>query len=325
MEQVTFVIATYRRADVLRCTLESLRLQNYNAWDAIVVGDCCDAETEAVIRSVGDPRIAYYNLPQRCGEQSGPNSFGLALAQGNLVTFLNHDDLLLQDHLSYGIGQMAETGADFFIGQAANATRLNGATPVFTDLLPRSTDLRRLLLPPLYAFDPSSFWLVRTPYARRVGWWRPAGTLWRTPLDDWLLRAWRLGGQFTFGRVFTGLRLRTHYLRGGGPLYDNRSPEHEALLERLLGEHANVIRTDTLQQIEHHGGMQQFETRLWKRRAAGWLYETAGIDGIAILNRLRGRKGSVLRRITKERTGTDLPEPPDIADLTARAESFRIV
>ena len=325
MDQVTFVIATYRRADALRCTLESLRLQEYEAWDAIVVGDCCDEETATTIRSIGDPRIAYYNLPQRYGEQSGPNSVGLALATGDLVTFLNHDDLLLPDHLSYGLDRMTEAGADFFIGMAADTRRLDGTTPVFTHILPGSTDLRRLLLPVPFAFDPSSFWLVQTRYARRVGLWRPAVTLWRTPLGDWLLRAWRLGGTLVFGRHITGLRFWTQNLRSGRPLYDNHSPEHEVMLERLRRETPDALRANLLQQIEAHGGAQRPETHLRKRRALAWLYRTTGFDIVTLLNRLQGRRGSVLPRITRMRTGADLPEPPNIEGLIARADTFRVI
>ncbi|MDX1439613.1 MAG: glycosyltransferase [Rubricoccaceae bacterium] len=325
MDQVTFVIATYQRADVLRCTLESLRLQKHESWDAIVVGDCCDEKTESMLRSIGDPRIAYYNLPQRFGEQSGPNSVGLALAEGNLVTFLNHDDLLLPDHISYGLDCIAETGADFFIGKAANTTKIENARPVFTDTLPRSTDLRRLLLPPLYAFDPSSFWLIKTEYARKVGHWRSARTLFRTPLGDWLLRAWNLGGSFVFGERITGMRFRTHYLRTDRPLYENHSPEHETILERLRSEFLEDIRADVVRQIEAHGGAEQPEKHLLLRSIAAGFYGTVGFDVVPLLVRLRGGKGSILRRIAKQRTGADLPEPPDINELIANAESFRIL
>lgn len=46
---------------------------------------------------------------------------------------------------------------------------------------------------------------------------------------------------------------------------------------------------------------------------------------IALLNHLRGRRGSTLRRITRMRTGIDLPEPPNIEDFVARAQSFRVL
>ena len=80
---VTFVIATHRRVDALRCTLRALLLQAHPDWTALVIGDRCGDETAEAIRAFHEPRIRYYNLPQRFGEQSGPNSAGLHLAGGD--------------------------------------------------------------------------------------------------------------------------------------------------------------------------------------------------------------------------------------------------
>lgn len=325
MAHVSFVIATYERPDVLQCTLRSLILQSHTDWTAIVVGDCCSNSTERAIRELDDQRIVYYNLPVRFGEQSGPNSVGLALANQDVVTFLNHDDLLLPDHIAYGLEQLEKNNADFFIGKAANATSLEAIEPVFTDVLPRSKDLRRLLTPPLYAFDPSSFWLIKTEYAKQVGSWRAAATIWRTPLGDWLLRAWRQDGHFVFGDRITGLRLRTHYLKGDGPLYDNRSPEHEFILNRIQEIGTDRLRDYILEQIQEHNGFNSKEPFVWARPLLTSLYKSVGFDAIPILLRVKGRKGALLRQITQKRTGADLPDPPSIPALIDRAASFRTI
>jgi len=166
--QVTFVIATHKRVEALRCTLQSVVLQEHQDWTALVIGDQCGPETGTMIRTLGDPRIRYYNLPVRCGEQSGPNSFGLGLASGDYVSFLNHDDLLLRDHLTHGLERMASTGCDFFIGKFANATELRDeedgrVAAVFTSILPRTEDLTMMMIPKPFLFEPSSLWIVRTP------------------------------------------------------------------------------------------------------------------------------------------------------------------
>ena len=86
---VSFVVATYLRPDALQAALRGVLLQDYEHWELIVVGDCCGPETAKAIADVGDPRIRYYNLPERYGEQGGPNTAGMHLAGGEYIVFLN--------------------------------------------------------------------------------------------------------------------------------------------------------------------------------------------------------------------------------------------
>ena len=323
---VTFVVATYRRAEALRCTLEALCLQHHADWDAVVVGDACDATTEAAVRAVADPRIAYYNLPERVGEQSGPNSVGLALASGDVVAFLNHDDLLLPDHLAYSLDAMGT--ADLFLGRGAAAAPSDGAL-AFTRVLPRYSDLRRLIGAWPYAFEPCSFWLIRTAYARRVGPWRSARALTRTPLQDWLLRAWRLGGAVVVGERLTGVKTVAPPPRGDGPTYAQDLDHNATLLERLRNEPLDALRSDMRAQIAAQPPLPSPDRFPRAKRvvlgALARLYLATGLDVVAVGQRARGRRGALFARISQRRTGAPLPDPPDLDALIAQAPSFRVV
>lgn len=334
---VTFVIATYKRVDALECTLQSILLQDHQDWTALVVGDCCGDETRDMIRSFDETRIRYYNLPQRFGEQSGPNSVGLSLATGDFVTFLNHDDLLLRDHLAYSLDRMTADGADFFIGESANATKLRyedvgAVVPIFTEILPAQKDISCLIHPNPYIFDPSSFWLVRTPYAKKVGPWRLASDLWRTPLRDWIMRAWRLGGRFSFGNRITGLRFWTQNLRKGVPLYSNATPEHEYMIERFKTESPEEIRRFLHRQIEEAiypkplsgSALKKIKGIVRKILAEG--YFRFGIDPVTLKDRLSGcPKGTLLNQISRKRTGKDLPQTQSISALLRNPEDYRVL
>jgi hypothetical protein len=335
MARVTFVVATYRRTEALRSTLRSVLAQTHGDWTAIVVGDRCGDETADALRALRDPRVRYYNLPERFGEQSGPNSAGLALAGGDFVAFLNHDDLLLGDHLAHLAERLAD--ADFCFGLFANATRLEGSLPVFTSVGPRERDLGGMLLPNPWVFDPSSFWLIRLPYARRVGPWRRARDVWRTPLRDWLLRAWRLGGAFRFGTRVTGLRFLTRAAEAGPPAYAVATPEHEFMAERIEREPADSIRASVLAQVRtalDDGAADAMRDRPAWRRALGWgrrrllaaLYLRLGIDPEPILGRLAGRrKGALLERLSRKRTGEPLPPPVTLDAFLRDPEAHRVL
>ena len=343
LPRVTFIIATYCRIEALRCTLRSLQLQTYREWNAIVVGDCCGPETGDMIHTLTDGRIRYYNFPERFGEQSGPNSFGLHLATGDYVCFLNHDDLLLADHLKHSLAGIAAAGSDFYIALAANSTKLTvdagGATvPVFTSVLPLQRDMTALVTPNDYSFDPSSFWLVRTAYARTVGPWWHSSRLWRTPLRNWIMRAWRLGGVISFGDKITGLRFWAQNLRKGASLYEVKTPEHEYMIKLMEDISPDSVREFILLQLKETANSSGLSGRnkpnsalrtgfIGARRALqAELYLRFGIDHLALTSRLAGReKGALHKVLLQKRTGESISRITDINSLLENPESFRVL
>lgn len=109
---ISIPISTYHSPDTL-CdrALASVRAQTYGNWEAIVVGDHCEDDTEARVRSLGDPRIRFHNLPVRENDPndpwerwavkgSVPRSTGIALAAGGWIAPLSHDDAWDPDHLA---------------------------------------------------------------------------------------------------------------------------------------------------------------------------------------------------------------------------------
>jgi glycosyltransferase involved in cell wall biosynthesis len=341
--RITFIIATYRRVEALRCTLRSLQLQSCREWDAIVVGDCCGPETGVMIESIADKRIRYYNFPSRYGEQTGPNNFGMNLATGEYLCFLNHDDLLLADFIEHARDQMVARGSDFHISLAANATKImfdtKGAiVPVFTSILPYGKELSILLDENPYSFDPSSFWLIRTDYAKKVGSWRHSSGLWRTPLRDWIMRAWRSGGVFSFGDRITGLRFWTQNLRNGAPLYAQYTPEHNYMVKLMEELSPQEIRDLIFQMLKNFGinsGASETgvpETNAgkpvdrMKNKVRVMLFLYFGIDPIEVQYLRAGRKkGDLHQLLLKKRTGETIPTMTDIRSLLLNPESCRVL
>ncbi len=240
---VTVVLATYNRPDALQVAIRSVFLQTVDSWRLLVVGDHCDDRTAKVVGEFADPRVRYVNLPVRAGEQSGPNSVGIALARTPFIAFLNHDDIWLKDHLATGLEVLETSGVDFFLGKAAIAyrsrkTQTGAWKPLFDgchgdDRHPgQSCDPNNLM-----AVEPASAWMIRTGAARRVGCWESRNRLLAVyPIQDWVRRAWRLGLRFAYGPSVTVLKLGTHtqpeHDTGIG-FYRRASHEHWFLLPRL--------------------------------------------------------------------------------------------
>lgn len=337
---VTCIIATYKRVNALKCTLQALQLQGHENWTALVIGDCCGDETADTIRDLSDSRIKYYNFPARYGEQSGPNSFGLHLAEGEYLSFLNHDDIMLSDHLASSLVCMRAQHSDFHIGKSANATKLayradETVVPVFTEALPEYRNLYYLSLKDPWLFEPSSFYVISKTYANQVGDWHHSSGLWRPPLRDWLMRAWRKGGRFSFGDKITGIRFWTQNARKVDKLYALSTEEHEAMLQRCMNEPPEQIRLSIEQQIfeetKSNNLKQNFKAAARSmcvphRMLIGALYLKYGLDCHTVASRLLLKpRGSIHAELIKKRTGESLSSIPDVAQLLRNPEKHRVI
>lgn len=195
---ITVVISTYNRPDTLVQSIRSVMLQTERRWVLLVVGDGCDERTANALKPwAEDARVAYVNLSLRCGEQALPNSAAIALADTPYVALLNHDDLWLPHHLETALESLERSSADLFLGRAimcnGDCDEATFGLPEIMRVSPESRCLSDAFAFSFEWFEPASAWVMRTDAARRVGAWRPSPDLYRVPLQDWLLRAWRSG------------------------------------------------------------------------------------------------------------------------------------
>src|ERR1039458_8532385 len=117
---VTIIVATYNRPEVLRLALRSVQWQTFPNWAVIVVGDLCDGRTQMVMDEfVSDDRFLYVNLTHRCQEQALPNSAAMHVASTPFLALLNHDDVWLPDHLEIALTTLGRQRANLFVGRAA--------------------------------------------------------------------------------------------------------------------------------------------------------------------------------------------------------------
>lgn len=237
---ISIVLATYNRPESLGVAIRSVLRQTVRDWRLIVIGDACDDRTARVIEASADRRIAYVNLPSRCGEQAIPNSIGMALADTPYIALLNHDDVLLADHLELALARLREAPAALFVGTAAfarfsAATSEGGRVPIFSEVTPAKRELGHVFRFGAEAFEPCSAWVFGREVFAAVGPWQPSALLYRTPMEDWLLRAWRAGVELVQCDEISVLRMLTHYQQDpGAQAYEWGHGEH-AMLERRFG------------------------------------------------------------------------------------------
>jgi glycosyltransferase involved in cell wall biosynthesis len=222
---VSVVIATYEWPEVLRWAIASVRAQRYPRWELIVAGDGCGEETEALVASFGDARIRWHNRATNSGSQSLPNNDGIALARGELVAYLGHDDLWTPDHLARLVAAQRRAEADV----AFSLTEVIG---------PPGSRMRNVsgFLPSGYRgghLPPSSL-LHRRALVDRIGGWRDYREIEQPPDTELLERAHRAGAAFACSWALTAFKLPSAMRPGS--YRERRSDEQEALAARMRRE-----------------------------------------------------------------------------------------
>lgn len=337
MPKVTVVISTYNRPDVLYTAIKSVELQTFSNLEILVVGDNCDQETEKTVTSFDESRIKYINLPFRVGDQSGPNSVGIALAKTEYLAFMNQDDIWIEDHLEYALETIEETKSDFFIGRCAFAhnseiTSNNLMKPIFNQVNPDNRTADMSFDKVVRLFESASSWVIKTSQAKRIGYWKPARNQHRNPMQNWATRAWRKKTKFVFGEAITVLKMNTHHkvpVKYKKNEYSVKSLEHQYMLILLENQNSYSIRNFVEKSLEHHkipfpieitlDKNKKFQNILWKTLVNGFtksLFKYTGIDGYEIyFHLLHEEKGHLMEYASMKRTGKPLPEKVDLNSI----------
>ncbi len=121
---VSVTIPTYNRSKLLmERALPSVLNQTYQNFEIVIVGDCCTDDTEERIAELNDPRVRFYNLPQRGPYPSGryqlwcvagvpPMNRALEEARGLWIAHLDDDDVWKPQHLECALEAAYRTNAE---------------------------------------------------------------------------------------------------------------------------------------------------------------------------------------------------------------------
>ena len=126
---VSVIIPTWNRGELLvKRTLPSVFSQTYGHFEIVIVGDCCTDTTEHLLGAVHDPRLRFFNLPQRGnypGDKkalwqvagSAPRNKALELCRGTWIAPLDDDDVFTPDHIEALLRCAREGDLEFVYGK----------------------------------------------------------------------------------------------------------------------------------------------------------------------------------------------------------------
>lgn len=108
--KVSVVIPVYNRDESLRRAVESVQGQSIDVHEIIIVDDCSTIELSRVVAELEDPRIRYLKLKRNRGAGYARN-LGVRIATGDLIAFLDSDDIWYPEKLEQQILELDTSGA----------------------------------------------------------------------------------------------------------------------------------------------------------------------------------------------------------------------
>lgn len=108
---ISIVIPTYNHAEFLRDAIASILNQTFCDWEAIVVNNFSEDNTEEVIASFKDPRIQLINFHNH-GVIASSRNYGIKVAKGEYIAFLDSDDVWYPEKLQRCYEALLASGED---------------------------------------------------------------------------------------------------------------------------------------------------------------------------------------------------------------------
>ncbi len=292
---VSIIIATYNRPNVLQHAVTSALYQDYSNIEVLVIGDCCNSETEEILSEFSDSRLKYFNLPENCGEQSGPNNYGMSIARGKYFAFLNHDDIYFPDHISSLVRTIKDQ-------QCALAYSLFSSNEKISKKRIKNVMLDGRF--DVHEGHPASTWLYDREVYQRTGEWVNFRSTYDVPSQEWIGRVYKNGTCIRSSNYLSIVIFRSSFMKKSY-VTDDDSGQKEIL--RKMKSNPDKLRSELL---TNHIALFNYKTRRFSQLLyliclwiAKRILKPFGIRHPAILaySMVNFKKGILIDKLRKQR------------------------
>lgn len=233
---VSVVIPTYNHAHFLGRALQSVMDQTYPNWEVIVIDNHSGDNTDQVIQSFNDSRIATLKIHNN-GIIAASRNAGIRAAKGEWIAFLDSDDLWYPQKLDIALKGIAEDATvDVCSTDEFLVSELTGDRSVL-EYGPCSPSLYKDLLVEGNRFSPSAV-LVRRDFLSRmdIGFRENKEFVTAEDYDLWMLLA-RAGAKFKCIRSVQG-EYRIHASNSSGQI-----AKHSQNAGNVIRDHVYRLQT----------------------------------------------------------------------------------
>lgn len=109
---VSIIIPTFNRLDKLVNAIESVRKQSYKDYEIIVVDNCSTDGTIEYLNRLKDNKISIFKI-KNYGNIARSRNLGILNSKGDMLAFLDSDDLWYPNKLSLCVDEMNKKNLDF--------------------------------------------------------------------------------------------------------------------------------------------------------------------------------------------------------------------
>src|SRR3990172_8575884 len=122
---VSVVIPTYNHARFLGRALQSVLDQTYTNWEAIVIDNHSQDNTDEIVDSFRDPRIILLTIYNN-GVIAASRNMGIRAAKGEWIAFLDSDDWWTPNKIQVCLEQINDK-----VDLVYHSLKLVSETPIF--------------------------------------------------------------------------------------------------------------------------------------------------------------------------------------------------
>lgn len=115
MKKVSIIMPMYNMEAFICDAIESVIAQTYTNWELLITDDCSTDHSVKIVKEYAekDDRIKLFSTHHNTGGPSEPRNISLSQATGDLVAFLDSDDMWLPCKLCEQVDFMEKNGYTF--------------------------------------------------------------------------------------------------------------------------------------------------------------------------------------------------------------------
>jgi len=107
LSKVSIILPTYNRASYILEAIDSVRNQTYPNWELLIIDDGSKDNTVELVTQIPDERVKLYKTASRLGI-TGTRNEGLRKVNGDLIAFIDSDDLWAPEKLEKQVAALSE-------------------------------------------------------------------------------------------------------------------------------------------------------------------------------------------------------------------------